>query len=177
MRQKLAKMAKVVNGNYLALALFLGACAFIALDRHDPRGAVRLALQRFQMQMQRNEQNQPNVHENSHTSRRSGEDLEHILRQATSGNEFSGAPIRAFPDNMRTFSGRNPPQNRPKVAKKSHQNCTENCCKKWAVVTTIFSPPQEAVRRLLYRKEWCVVVVGDQGKPKVCHFYNPLMHS
>ena len=39
-------------------------------------------------------------------------------------------------------------------------------CKKWGVVTTIFAPPSEAVRRFLYRKDWCLVVVGDRGKPK-----------
>ena len=39
-------------------------------------------------------------------------------------------------------------------------------CKKWGVVTTIFEPPSEAVRRFLYRKEWCLVIVGDKGKPK-----------
>ena len=42
-------------------------------------------------------------------------------------------------------------------------------CRKWGVVTTIFGPhPSEAIRRFLYRKNrWCVVVVGDAGKPKV----------
>ena len=39
-------------------------------------------------------------------------------------------------------------------------------CKKWGVVTTIYEPPSEAVRRFLYRKDWCLVVVGDRGKPK-----------
>ena len=40
-------------------------------------------------------------------------------------------------------------------------------CTKWGVVTTIFGPePSEAVRRFLYRrKNWCVVVVGDKGRP------------
>ena len=40
-------------------------------------------------------------------------------------------------------------------------------CKKWGVVTTIFgTAPSEAVRRFLYRRNnWCVVVVGDKGKP------------
>ena len=40
-------------------------------------------------------------------------------------------------------------------------------CKKWGVVTTIFgTAPSEAVRRFLYRRSnWCVVVVGDKGKP------------
>jgi hypothetical protein len=39
-------------------------------------------------------------------------------------------------------------------------------CKKWGVVTTIFEPPTEAIRRFLYRKEWCLVIVGDKGNPK-----------
>ena len=40
-------------------------------------------------------------------------------------------------------------------------------CQKWGVVTTIFGEaPSEAVRRFLYRRsKWCVVVVGDKGKP------------
>ena len=38
---------------------------------------------------------------------------------------------------------------------------------KWGVVTTIFEPPSEAVRRLMYRKGWCVVVAGDKGKPSL----------
>ena len=38
-------------------------------------------------------------------------------------------------------------------------------CTKWGVVTTIFEPPSEAVRRFLYRKHWCVVVIGDKGMP------------
>ena len=33
------------------------------------------------------------------------------------------------------------------------------------MVTTIFGPT-ESVRRFLYRKDWCIVIVGDKDKPK-----------
>ena len=37
-------------------------------------------------------------------------------------------------------------------------------CSLWAVLTTVF-PPSEAVRRLLHKSDWCLVVVGDLNKP------------
>ena len=42
-------------------------------------------------------------------------------------------------------------------------------CRYWAVTTTIFGPT-EAVRRFLYKTNWCVVIVGDQGKPTEYQF-------
>ena len=77
---------------------------------------------------------------------------------ATSGKEFSGERFRTF--TPRVF------KNKP-VRKVAHKNINQRNCTKWAVVTTIFSPPQESVRRLLYRLDWCVVVVGDKDKPQV----------
>lgn len=48
-------------------------------------------------------------------------------------------------------------------------------CKLWAVLTTVFSP-SEAVRRFLYKKEWCVVIVGDRELP-VGYRFNTTMGS
>jgi hypothetical protein len=44
---------------------------------------------------------------------------------------------------------------------------TETGCEKWGVMTTINAPPSEAVRRFLYKLDWCIVVVADLTKPKV----------
>ena len=84
-----------------------------------------------------------------------------LLSKATSGQEFSGLEFRTFPPHLRKFHD----DTMMKVKKmlQPKWNCT-----KWGVVTTIFSPPnQEAVRRFLYRTDWCIVVVGDIDKPKV----------
>ena len=91
-----------------------------------------------------------------------------LNNSATSAHIFSGEKIRKFPDEKYRFKGMMAPTEslHDKISSstltesKNHLDCI-----KWAVVTTIFSPPSEAVRRLLYRKEWCVVVVGDMGKP------------
>ena len=48
-----------------------------------------------------------------------------------------------------------------------HRSNYKYNCDKWAVVTTVFEPPTEAVRRLMYRNDWCVVVAGDKGKPSL----------
>ena len=79
----------------------------------------------------------------------------------TSGHEFSGEKCRTFKSerkfqNSVTLLGKNPRKSKWK-------------CVKWGVMTTIFSP-SESVRRFLYRKDWCVVVVGDSNKPKVSLF-------
>ena len=37
-------------------------------------------------------------------------------------------------------------------------------CENWGVLTTIFEP-SEAVRRMLYLTDWCLVIVGDKDKP------------
>ncbi len=42
----------------------------------------------------------------------------------------------------------------------------EKLCDKWVVIATI-SNVSEAVRRFFYKPDWCVVVVGDLGRPKV----------
>ena len=45
-------------------------------------------------------------------------------------------------------------------------NIDANLCDKWGVMTTI-SPASEAVRKFLYKPDWCVVVVGDLELPQV----------
>ena len=92
------------------------------------------------------------------------------IQKATSGNVFLGDKIRYFDRKKVKFK---------RVATSpyrhiydSHRNGQERFnCKKWGVVTTIFEPPSEAVRRFLYRKNWCVVVVADQGMATKVHAY------
>ena len=89
-----------------------------------------------------------------------------LLSKATSGHEFSGLEFRTFPTHLRKFY--DDTVIKVKNVLQSKWNCT-----KWGVVTTIFSPPyQEAVRRFLYRTDWCIVVVGDKDKPKVSSHIN-----
>ena len=45
-------------------------------------------------------------------------------------------------------------------------NIDAKLCDKWGVMTTI-SPASEAVRKFLYKPDWCVVVVGDLERPQV----------
>ena len=80
---------------------------------------------------------------------------------ATSDKVFKGERFRTFRNNHRKFS-----DNKFITKVKRSDNFSKNCTK-WAVVTTIYSPPQEAIRRFFYRLDWCVVVVGDLNKPKV----------
>jgi hypothetical protein len=84
------------------------------------------------------------------------------IQKATSGIVFSGDKIREFDNAKIRFKG--------KSIKRLNSINTRDVeflkrfnCSKWGVVTTIFDPPSEAVRRFLYRKNWCVVVVGDKG--------------
>ena len=81
------------------------------------------------------------------------------LSAVTSGIEFDGSSFRKFPKNLRKFY-----KQKDVIVKKSPKSIWK--CKKWAVATTIFKPA-EAMRRFLYRKDWCLVVIGDQDKPKV----------
>ena len=88
--------------------------------------------------------------------------MQNLFSAATSGKEFSGDPIRTFPNHQRKFTDQNFKLNKKLKNPVMMRNCT-----KWAVVTTIFSPPQESVRRFLYRLDWCIVIVGDKSKPQV----------
>ena len=94
--------------------------------------------------------------------------VKNMISMATSGNVFTGDRIRRFPMDKIRYKGKLAPNYDSNEHKPSASTLKKNSrldCKKWAVVTTIFSPPSEAVRRLLYRKEWCIVVVGDRYKP------------
>ena len=85
----------------------------------------------------------------------------------TSGKIFKGDKIREFPKNEIKFRGKICGKLSEKDANTLKETRKQNkySCEKWAVVTTIFEPPSEAVRRFMYRRDWCVVVVGDKGKP------------
>lgn len=94
-------------------------------------------------------------------------EIDILTNSATSAKIFSGEKIRTFSEEKIRFKGKIAPteSNEEKLASSGKENKNQLGCVKWAVVTTIFAPPSEAVRRLLYRKEWCVVVVGDKEKP------------
>ena len=86
-----------------------------------------------------------------------------------SGKLFKGDRIRKFPRKDIKFAGKTAPSlnsNDIDSLEKHRLNYKYNC-DKWAVVTTVFEPPTEAVRRFMYRKDWCVVVAGDKGKPSL----------
>ena len=86
-----------------------------------------------------------------------------------SGKLFKGDKIREFPRKDIKFAGKSAPKLDSKdiyTLEKDRLNYKYNC-DKWAVVTTVFEPPTEAVRRLMYRNDWCVVVAGDKGKPSL----------
>ena len=100
------------------------------------------------------------VDDKSEDSFENNEEFNQLFSDATSGKEFSGVKFRTFPNHQRKFTHN-------KLMKKVKRNTHLRNCSKWAVVTTIFSPPQESVRRFLFRQDWCVVVVGDKNKPNV----------
>ena len=82
----------------------------------------------------------------------------------TSGEEFTGQKIRRYPRNEIMFNGKS----FSKISGEDQKILDDDKkyhCDKWGVMTTIFYPPSEAVRRFMYRKEWCVVIVGDKGRP------------
>ena len=87
----------------------------------------------------------------------------------TSGKLFKGDIVRKFPRGDIKFAGKTAPRlNNDEIdLLNKHRSEFKYNCDKWGVVTTIFEPPSEAVRRLMYRKDWCVVVAGDKGKPSL----------
>ena len=87
----------------------------------------------------------------------------------TSGKLFKGDIVRKFPQGDIKFAGKTAPRlNNDEIdLLNKHRSEFKYNCDKWGVVTTIFEPPSEAVRRLMYRKDWCVVVAGDKGKPSL----------
>jgi len=62
------------------------------------------------------------------------------------GKEFSGVTIRTFPSERVKLQGKTLLKDVKNVS--STHDDGINTCSKWAVITTIFSPPSEAVRRL-----------------------------
>ena len=86
-------------------------------------------------------------------------DISSNIRQiiASTGTLFSGDIIRTFPINDVKFKNSS-------FAKVETPKAT--ICQKWGVLTTIFSPPSEAVRRFSYLNDWCLVVVGDMKTPE-----------
>ena len=103
------------------------------------------------------------------------EDVKNVIHNVqkqnlvTSGKLFKGEKIREFPRQDIKFAGKSDPiLNGSEInLLKLQQSKNKYNCDKWGVVTTIFEPPSEAVRRLMYRKDWCVVVAGDKGKPSL----------
>lgn len=103
--------------------------------------------------------------------------IDNVQKQnlVTSGKLFKGEKIREFPRQEIKYAGKTAPilNDSETNLLKLQQSKNKYNCNKWGVVTTIFEPPSEAVRRLMYRKDWCVVVAGDKGKPslQVCNFH------
>ena len=89
------------------------------------------------------------------------------FQSAATGSTFSGEKIRNFTDFAFHRSQNNIPSAQVFDEKTNFETGHTGDCDKWGVMTTISSPPTEAVRRFLYMKDWCVVVVGDLNKPKV----------
>ena len=92
---------------------------------------------------------------------------------AVSDNKFFGSKIRTFDHKKLKFRGLLVKESLYRdMGDKSSQPERVFSCKKWAVVTTIFEPPSEAVRRFLYKTDWCVIVVGDKEMPTEVNCFN-----
>ena len=145
--------------NILAVSFFIATCLLMTkYNSQNPSTFVNSS---------QNRKDEAFINKNFEEGEKSEKDpkskMENLFSAATSGKEFSGDRIRTFPKNHRKFAGTNLKWNNRVMKMSSPRNCT-----KWAVVTTIFSPPQESVRRFLYRLDWCIVIVGDKSKPQVC---------
>ena len=85
---------------------------------------------------------------------------------ASSAKVFDGLKVRHFPESEVRFRGVTNMGTAPAGRSTDDgQRATfdgGSNCSKWAVLTTIFSPPTEAARRFLYNKEWCMVIVADK---------------
>ena len=97
-------------------------------------------------------------------------DIESLLDKqnlVTSGKIFKGEKIREYPKHEIKFKGLTAGvlSENDKSILNEFQKQNKYGCEKWGVVTTIFEPPSEAVTRFMHRNDWCVVVVGDKGKP------------
>lgn len=83
-----------------------------------------------------------------------------VLALGASVNPFNASEVRKFSPERLKFRSKFLP-----ISSGNVKGNKEVDCKKWAVLTTIFTPT-EAVRRFLYLSTWCVVIVGDFEKPK-----------
>lgn len=69
----------------------------------------------------------------------------------STGRVFTGKVVRRFEGKRVNF--------KEDIHKQTCEKLNDSC-ENWGVMTTIF-PPSEAVRRFIYLKQWCLVVVGD----------------
>ena len=83
---------------------------------------------------------------------------------AATGKVFAAEKIRTYEETKQSSRQETKQFNENENERKL--NFEEKMCEKWGVLTTI-SSPTEAVRRFLYKPDWCIVVVGDLEKPKV----------
>ena len=79
---------------------------------------------------------------------------------ATTGKAFTGKQVLKYPSKLKFKSYRKQPSS-------NHHSVPTNeaRCRRWAVMTTIFSPT-EAVRRQVRLPGWCLVIVGDKKTPQ-----------
>jgi hypothetical protein len=87
-----------------------------------------------------------------------------VVVGAATGERFTGKVIRKFSDGHHSI-GKTP---QPPVGAKK--------CRKWAVLTTIFSP-SEAVSKQTKLTDWCLVIVADHKTPKDFMQLIPKMES
>ena len=110
---------------------------------------------------------------NSNSEKERTNSLEDVIsfHSDATGDQFSGEKIRTFSVSDFLFNdGTDKIPNAMSFEEKSFDEKSflkSRGCDKWGVMTTISSPPSEAVRRFLYMKDWCVVVVADFNKPEV----------
>lgn len=84
---------------------------------------------------------------------------------ASSGTIFKGDVIRKFPHSKLQYN-----RGGLKLAERPPRGNVTSC-RKWGVLTTIFAPPSEAIRRFSYLEEWCLVIVGDRKLKEEVTFY------
>ena len=147
--------------NVVALALFIATCILFTKYNTTENFSSDQFLEFPHQDLHFTSNEIGIVVDKSEDNSESNDEFHQLFSAATSGKEFSGEKFRTFPNHRRKFT------DNQLVKKVKRNDYHSKNCTKWAVVTTIFSPPQESVRRFLYRPDWCVVVVGDKNKPKV----------
>ena len=85
--------------------------------------------------------------------------LPKIVKLYSEEYRFTGQPYRIFPSKLVRFSS---------TAIKCRLNTAADFerskkpfCKKWGVALTAINKPTEGIRRMLYRKDWCIIVVAS----------------